>query len=314
MTKPLSIDHQHLDSLDEFNLGLRSAGWDAEFRQLNRGLESASIAVLATDRLRILKVHMGNSVHQLGVPPEGYLSFGLMATPQRDGRFGRHAFNASTLVNFNTLAGLDAVSAGGFLGYGMSVHHSLLEGAYGDRAAEEVWANAGALKDINGLAEGIRQIIDNAFAFAGSDALAEGSHLFSPELEAELSRALNMAWVAGEEPLKLQAAGRARVLAAAVEFINTHVSEPFTLARLCSEIGTSISTLERVFLDQFGLSPKRYLQVARLSAVRRSLLDPEDGRSVSDVADAWGFWHKSKFAADYRQEFGELPSSTRRTA
>lgn len=314
MLKPVSSENQHLDSLDEFNLVLRASGWDVDFRQLNRGVESASIAALATDRLRILQVHMGNAVHQLGAPPDNYLSFGLMATCQRDGRFGRHAFDASTLINFNTPAGLDAVSAGGFVGYGISLHHSLLEGGYGDRQAEDFWTDSVALKRINGYADGIRQIIERAFACANADASSQGLHFYLQELEADLSLALKSAWGAGEEPTRLQLAGRTRVLAAAVEFINTHASEPFTLARLCSEIGTSISTLERVFQEQFGVSPKRYLQVARLSAVRRALLDPEDDRSISAVSDAWGFWHKSKFAADYHREFGELPSSTRRTA
>jgi AraC family ethanolamine operon transcriptional activator len=32
--------------------------------------------------------------------------------------------------------------------------------------------------------------------------------------------------------------------------------------------------------------------------------------TVSDVAVRYGFWHMSKFAADYRWLFGELPSQT----
>jgi len=34
--------------------------------------------------------------------------------------------------------------------------------------------------------------------------------------------------------------------------------------------------------------------------------------SVSDVAERYGFWHLSQFAADYRWLFGELPSETLR--
>jgi AraC family ethanolamine operon transcriptional activator len=33
---------------------------------------------------------------------------------------------------------------------------------------------------------------------------------------------------------------------------------------------------------------------------------------VQDVAEAWGFWHLSQFATDYRRLFGKRPSETLR--
>jgi AraC family ethanolamine operon transcriptional activator len=36
--------------------------------------------------------------------------------------------------------------------------------------------------------------------------------------------------------------------------------------------------------------------------------------SVQSVAASWGFWHLSRFASDYRQMFGQLPSDTLRNA
>jgi AraC family ethanolamine operon transcriptional activator len=44
--------------------------------------------------------------------------------------------------------------------------------------------------------------------------------------------------------------------------------------------------------------------------VRGELLS-RSADTVGDVAARWGFWHLSRFAADYRQHFGELPSATR---
>jgi AraC family ethanolamine operon transcriptional activator len=34
---------------------------------------------------------------------------------------------------------------------------------------------------------------------------------------------------------------------------------------------------------------------------------------VQDVAAAWGFWHLSQFATDYRKLFGVRPSETLKT-
>jgi AraC family transcriptional regulator, ethanolamine operon transcriptional activator len=32
--------------------------------------------------------------------------------------------------------------------------------------------------------------------------------------------------------------------------------------------------------------------------------------TIGDIANTWGFWHMGQFAADYRRQFGELPSET----
>ena len=52
-----------------------------------------------------------------------------------------------------------------------------------------------------------------------------------------------------------------------------------------------------------------YFKAQRLHAVRRELknLDPT-AATVHEVARRWHFGHTGNFAADYRRQFGELPS------
>ena len=38
--------------------------------------------------------------------------------------------------------------------------------------------------------------------------------------------------------------------------------------------------------------------------------DPNAKGTISDAANAWGYWHLGQFAADFRNMFGELPSKT----
>jgi transcriptional regulator GlxA family with amidase domain len=54
-----------------------------------------------------------------------------------------------------------------------------------------------------------------------------------------------------------------------------------------------------------------YLRHLRLNRVHSTLLDA-DPRSVTVTAVAcrWGFVHLGRFAAQYRQVFGEYPSTT----
>lgn len=86
-----------------------------------------------------------------------------------------------------------------------------------------------------------------------------------------------------------------------------------TIIDLCRHAGVSQRTLQYCFLDTIGLTPIAYLRIARLHRARAELRNAAGPNvKVGDVAARWGFWHLSKFASDYRQLFGQLPSETLR--
>jgi len=87
-------------------------------------------------------------------------------------------------------------------------------------------------------------------------------------------------------------------------------SNSLTVTGLCQAVGSSYSTLQRAFLEEFGVSPQLYIRIRRLTAVQKELAQPEYKGTISDIAHEWGFWHMSAFAKDYRKQFGELPSET----
>jgi AraC-like DNA-binding protein len=70
------------------------------------------------------------------------------------------------------------------------------------------------------------------------------------------------------------------------------------IADLCRAAGVSERTLRNAFHGVYGLSPKRYLRRAR--------------GIVTTVATDCGFFEPGRFAAAYRELFGERPSDTAR--
>ena len=55
------------------------------------------------------------------------------------------------------------------------------------------------------------------------------------------------------------------------------------------------------------------LRAIRLEGARDDLRrSSASGDSVTDVALRWGFGHLGRFARDYAEQFGELPSQTLR--
>ena len=84
-----------------------------------------------------------------------------------------------------------------------------------------------------------------------------------------------------------------------------------TVESLCQAVESNQRTLHRAFQENCGVSTKAYLQAYRLNGARRQLRrSTPEVESVGDVANCWGFWHMGQFAADYRRQFGELPSKT----
>jgi len=104
---------------------------------------------------------------------------------------------------------------------------------------------------------------------------------------------------------------RSRALKDALGVITERSHEAITLTEVEKLSGSSGLTLRYAFEEAFSLSPKQYLQAHRLNQVQRQLLrSPSEKTVITDIANAWGFWHMGQFAADYRRMFGELPSAT----
>jgi AraC family ethanolamine operon transcriptional activator len=92
-----------------------------------------------------------------------------------------------------------------------------------------------------------------------------------------------------------------------------HAFDKPGIEALCRQAGVSRRHLQNCFLQSYGLSAIQILKAIRLNAVRRELKRNAEEKkfvSIGDVAANWGFWHWSRFSAEYRDLFGELPSET----
>ena len=96
------------------------------------------------------------------------------------------------------------------------------------------------------------------------------------------------------------------------EYLEGRRDEPVYTEDLCVALGMSDRSLRRFFMEMFGMSPGRYLRRRRLHLARRALKSSSSPGTtrVTDVCFAHGFFDPGRFAADYRDLFGELPSTT----
>jgi AraC-like DNA-binding protein len=100
-------------------------------------------------------------------------------------------------------------------------------------------------------------------------------------------------------------------LSAVLTHMETHADQPLTPGELARVGCMSVRSLHATFQHELGRTPMAHLPRIRLDHVHADLL--RTGQSdvrISDIAMRWGFFHPSRFARQYQERFGELPSDT----
>ena len=304
----LVLDAQFED-IDSY--GAVVGNWDLDFRQLDAGPLCARVKIVANDRCAALQVGFDRSFHQRGCAPEEPVVLGLPDRPLY--WCGRRAVPGDVL-NFNLSSGFEGVSEAGFSGTVFLLDRSKLEDRLTDlglasrglELSERPALWRGSRVEIHGLR---RRAARALRTFAAPEGRAEAHDLLNGGAEATL---LGVLVSAVPQYHQVPSSDRRRALRVALEALEDSSRYPLRVADLCSVAEVSRPTLYRAFREHLGVSPKRYLQVRRLAGVRRDLLGADPRSQIAGIANRWGFWHMGQFAADYRRQFGELPSETLR--
>jgi len=95
-------------------------------------------------------------------------------------------------------------------------------------------------------------------------------------------------------------------------WIEANLEAPISMGRLCAVAGVGERALQKSFESRRGMSPMRFVAERRLAEAHRQLTDAHPRDDVTHVAMRLGFHHTGRFAALYRQAFGESPSQSLR--
>ncbi|UUX49025.1 AraC family transcriptional regulator [Nisaea acidiphila] len=95
------------------------------------------------------------------------------------------------------------------------------------------------------------------------------------------------------------------------DYIAENLSGELSLNSIAAATGMSVSTMQRVFKDAFGVTVVDHLRRARLEIAHRALV--EDGMPIQQAAFLAGYSSAANFATAYRRIFGRAPSEARLT-
>ncbi|HZD52515.1 MAG TPA: GlxA family transcriptional regulator [Woeseiaceae bacterium] len=98
----------------------------------------------------------------------------------------------------------------------------------------------------------------------------------------------------------------------AVNFIEQNLAQPPHVEDVAARVGLSRRQLERIFRDEFGMSPWKYALGRRLRQAHLMLTQTE--QSITEIAHQCGFADASHFSRHVRSTFGAPPQTVRDAA
>ena len=310
---PIQVVRQRFSSFDQFAEAID--GWDLDWHQLDRGRLDATLLHVAGGSATFEHVAFNRSFAQRTGSPSGRLTLGLIENTVGAIGWCRQNVSHDDLLVFSPGGENECVSKPGFRGHLVSYSEEYLE-----RTAENLGlsVNLGlyreggvALQLDSATAEDLRHRFHRFGSIVTTCLTDAEKQWIRHELETEMAARL-LFLLAADPPttceridgFKMRAVQRAR------DYIDIHATEPPTILQVGQAAGVSWRSLNYAFREVFGVTPKQYLQATRLNGVRKQLRRRGPGSTVADIANRWGFWHMGQFAADYKRQFGELPSKT----
>ncbi len=309
------ITRRSYRDFDEYTEAFTGNQQDVYVEQLGRGKFKADLVSLSVGPFLINHIKMNRSLLIGGQMSEGVVNFGFPVAMKSGGSWMCKPLGLDTVQSYAPGREYEAITPAGFETITCSVSRSNFEIAsdYEEHAGSafnpdmNTKINCGReVKGdlISGFIRLFSQIQKNPDSLDQRSCLSECCEDIS-ELLCQIDLAKN------DSANAFRGRARSAVVARVVEYLDSMEGEPVSVQELRQRSNTSRSTLERAFKEQCGMAPKAYLMARRLNGAR-NMLKTTDPRSckISDVAGRWGFWHMSQFAADYRRQFGELPSET----
>ena len=302
------------ESLEE--LADATSGWEFDWRQLDRGPLRANLLQIETSSTLVSQFRVNRKFHQRGASPPGMRTFGIVGAQSTPVAWNGREWLKDHIEVFPTQDLYEAVSHPGFQGDGVSVPEDKI------RSTAETLGLPDPLERLPAgscfvEADPLRmQVLRRSLAMLYS-AVSDPNHVpldekTCSELDFEIRSSLVFALASGlDTDVRTPAATvRSRALRLALDYIENLADSAPTVKDICRATGASYRTLNYAFLERFGVAPKQYLQATRLDGVRKELRRKGPSVKITDVANHWGFWHMGQFAADYKRQFGELPSET----
>lgn len=318
-TVPTTIQRWQSQDIDEQSSLLH--GWEQEYRQLSCGKFLGTVSTVHGPRITIVGEQTNQALHQRVTPPEDSLVFGLVLNRDNALQVDRRSVSTSSLIVLEGGKQYDFRTDGSTELLGIAMESSLFMNR--DGGIHSVVEQALA-QNVVPMAQGATMMLRHFWLMLSQILQSETTwpasmpmSLLADTALNNLLLALNMSAMQEAPPQPYSGDRQARVVRQAIRYMQDRLDQEFSIADVCAATHVSQRTLQYHFENCLEMSPQQYLKVMRLNAARSLLRSHAGGRSkyppsIAEIAAQCGYDHPSRFAGDYKRQFGVLPSETLR--
>lgn len=302
---------QHAESL---------GAWSQRYNQLTPGLFRGKITEMWFDGLQLFHEVTNRSIVQTGSSWDDCIVIGVLLHLSSPGLFCKKSFGADSVLVFRGDSGFTMKTPEQFNAICIAIPRAILESLLpiDEFNSLDLLANKAAVIAPHAANyQALRALLDWVLNPVNFDP----GRLRHPNIRRTLFADVldrTLSTLQGSCPADLPTPSfkaRSHIVSEAIDFAMSDKLHPPTISDICIRLKISRRLLNYCFQEVLGVNPVAYLRSLRLNGVRRDLRTGGQGAgNVSDVAARWGFWHLPRFAAEYRQLFGELPSKTLQAA
>ncbi len=291
-------------------------GYDLDFKQIDRGTFSATLQQIECDSVFINRITTTRRLEASGTPPPGLRTFGIPTTDCLPFTWRNKNSSGNTIQIYKPNTELEMITHPFFEAIDISISEdacNILNQQWGLPELDKLIGTREMAVCHPKMMGQLRNTLQAICTTVGDnpDLLKHNINLQNL-IKYEVPHLLMQALMTAEtQAIKTAPAKRSHALKTAVDHIQTTPLDEISLNKFCSNNDINKRTLQRAFIEQYGISPKFYAKAHHLNSVYKKLLhnDAKTTR-IADIACSHGFWHMGQFATDYRRHFGELPSET----
>ncbi len=277
-------------------------GFDQHYQQIEPGRYEGAFLTHDVPDLSIAIEQTNRALHQEGAGPTGQVSaVFLMESGTHLSRVNGRDFTTDDVLLVTEGGSYETVISAGAVPAVVSLPATLLAGSdptYG--------SDAGCVRQARnpGLAAGLRSLVVASVPGLDPSRSADAGRAAEARSR-DAGRAL-MNWLRGDASGRNERSHETFRWARSI--LAEDIAADISVAQLARAVGVSRRTLDTSFRASVGVSPARFTKLLRLNHARR-LIEAGD-HSIASAASLSGLHHFGRFSRDYREHFGELPSST----
>ncbi len=308
MTSEANAGRIQVSDIEELNYSVWP--WDLRMQQMSRGEFRAELDFAQVNGVLLTHERWLRRVSASGATPPGYLALSGICTSKSYTSCGVPIDTHRVLTALNTTE-IDFDTPDDEEHWVMLVPIGLMIEHLGDELAKDLLPRERSVASDPGVIRQLANLVVRVVAKLRENRSYRANDLLLNAIQSQLLGTVTELLVESDRYTD-QETPRKRFLACRRALRHVHeLKHPISVNELAAQVGASRRSLELGFRETLDISPQRYLRYMRLNGLHRDLRRALSGQTtVTEAVTHWGFSELGRTAVQYRELFGESPSTT----